>query len=102
MKEPITCTQIIRNELSYDWKNNIWIRFDEEERYRIFNLFKGFVAKTARGKRRQRILNAYPSQVKYYGILRRLVYNQNKDRVEYICGQDWNTEMGVLRDAFDR
>lgn len=78
-----------------------WNDLDNDTCYEIFNLCKEYVAKTARGKRRNRILNTVMSQVKSCGILGRLYYDFERERVEYCCGQEWYSEMGILRDCFD-
>lgn len=78
-----------------------WKDLDEDTRDEVFNLCKEFVAKTARGDRRRRILGAWKSQVKPCGILGRLWYDFRSEKVEYCCGQEWNSEMAILRDCFD-
>ena len=71
-------------------------------RYELFKLFREYVADTAKGKRKQRILNASMDYVESCGILNRLYYSFERERVEYCCGQEWHSEMAVLRDCFDR
>lgn len=78
-----------------------WKDLDEDTCDEVFELCKEFVAKTARGNRRQRILNAWKSKVKPCGILERLWYDLERKEIDYCCGQDWYTEMAVLRDQFD-
>lgn len=68
---------------------------------RIFEAFKNFVADTSRGKRRERILRTSISDIRPHGIFDRLIYHYEDDKVEYICGQEWYSEMRVLRDCFD-
>lgn len=91
------------NALSGRYVTNdyVWKELDEETCDELFELCKRFVAKTARGDRRTRIFHAWKSYVRQCGILDRLVYNFERERVEYICGQEWNSEMTVLRDCFD-
>ena len=79
-----------------------WKDLDDDTCHEVFDLCKEYVAKTARGNRRTRILNAWKSQVKSCGILGRLVYNFERERVEYCCGQEWYSEMAILRDCFDK
>ena len=78
-----------------------WKDLDEDTCDELFDLCKEFVAKTARGNRRRRILGTWKSQVKTRGILGRLWYDFESEKVEYCCGQEWNSEMAVLRDCFD-
>lgn len=85
----------------YITKDNTWKDLDEDTCYEVFDLCRKFVAKTARGNRKTRILNVWKMHVQSCGILDRLVYNFERERVEYICGQEWNSEMAVLRDCFD-
>ena len=64
-----------------------WKELDDDTCHEIFDLCKEYVAKTARGNRRTRILNAWKSQVKSCGILGRLVYNferENKFEIIYL------------------
>lgn len=82
--------------------NNKWVKMDTETAQELFELCKEYVAKTARGKRRERISGKTIGSVARYGIFNRLVYNYDRQRVEYICGQDWDSEMATLRDCFDK
>ena len=100
-KKYVEATQIIRDEKEFDYDKMEWIPFDEEFREKAFDAFKSFVASTARGNRRRRILNASYYNVNDWGILRRLWYYPETDKVDYCCGQEWYSEMAVLRDAFD-
>ena len=94
----------LSNALSGDYvdANNKWTKMDRETAQELFELCKDFVAKTARGRRRERINGKTIDSVARYGIFRRLVYNYDRQRVEYICGQDWDSEMAILRDCFDK
>ena len=96
-----TALNIIRNQKTYNRETCAWEPFDEEERERAFQDLKGFVSATARGKRRERIFYGYMYNVKEWGILGRLWWYPDTGKVEYCCGQEWNSEMAVLRDAFD-
>lgn len=100
-KNFITATRIIRNEYKYDEEKHEWIGFPKEMRDKAFTELKRFVAATARGDRRKRILDTSYYNVSDWGILRRLWYYPKTGEVQYCCGQDWNSEMSVLRDAFD-
>lgn len=93
----------LNNVLSgnYITTNHEWKKLNDNVRSELFELFREFVAKTARGSRRARIYNASSCYLKNYGIFNRLVYNFERERVEYICGQDWDSEMATLRDCFD-
>ena len=93
----------LNNVLSgnYITTNHEWKKLNDNVRSELFDLFKEFVAKTARGNRRARIYNASSAYVKNCGIFNRLIYNFERERVEYICGQDWDSEMATLRDCFD-
>lgn len=82
--------------------NDKWTKMDRETTHELFELCKEYVAKTARGKRRERISGKTLDSVARYGIFNRLVYNYDRQRVEYICGQDWDSEMATLRDCFDK
>lgn len=82
--------------------NNKWTKMDRETAQELFELCKEYVAKTARGKRRERISGKTLDNMARYGIFNRLVYNYDRQRVEYICGQDWDSEMATLRDCFDK
>ena len=101
MKDFVTATEIIRDEKEYDTEKNVWIPFDKDFRKKAFNAFKNFVACTARGERRRRIYDGETYNVKDWGILGRLSYYPDTDKVEYCCGQEWYSEMAILRDAFD-
>ena len=101
MANYITALSIIRDEREFDMDKGEWIAYDPELRDKAFDAFKNFVACTARGDRRRRIWDTEYYCVKDWGILRRLWYYPETDKVEYCCGQEWNSEMAVLRDAFD-
>lgn len=81
--------------------NDGWKDLDDDTCNEVFDLCKEFVAKTARGNRRKRILNTFKSQVEPCGILNRLCYDFQLERIDYCCGQDWYSEMAILRDQFD-
>lgn len=66
-----------------------------------FEAIKQFVAGTARGDRRRRIFGACSFSIQRCSILNRLWYYPETGKVEYCCGQEWNSEMAVLRDVFD-
>lgn len=85
----------------YVTTENKWVELDDETAHELFDLCKNFVAATARGNRRSCIFNAWFSQVKPCGILNRLVYDFERERIEYIAGQDDVSEMAILRDVFD-
>lgn len=97
----VEATNIIRNEKEYDYEKHEWIPFEDTERETAFAAIKSFVAATARGDRRHRIMEARPYNVNDWGILRRLWYYPETGKVQYVCGQEWNSEMAILRDAFD-
>lgn len=80
----------------YEWKN-----LKEDVAEELFVKFRTFVASTARGNRRQRIFRTEKWMLRDYGIFNRLIYNFERGRVEYICGQEWYSEMATLRDCFD-
>ena len=101
MRDYIDAIAVIRNEKSFDNDRFEYIPFDPEERRRIFEAFKSFVAATARGDRRRRIMDASYYNVNDWGILRRLWYYPETAEVRYVCGQEWYSEMAILRDAFD-
>lgn len=101
MRNYVTAIQVINNEKEFDTNTFEYIPFDSEEREKAFEDLKSFVAATARGNRRRRILDAGFYNVKRWGILRRLWWYPETGKVEYCCGQEWNSEMAVLRDAFD-
>lgn len=101
MKNYIEATRIIRDEKEFDYTKGEWIPFPAKERAEAFSALKNFVAATARGDRRIRIMNTSTYNVNDWGILRRLWYHPDTGKVEYCCGQEWNSEMAVLRDAFD-
>lgn len=101
MENYIEALRIIMNEKEYDYETHEWKPFPRDERQRAFTALASFVASTARGDRRRRILQATPYGVPDWGILRRLWYYPETGKVRYVCGQDWNTEMAILRDAFD-
>lgn len=98
--EQLSCKNILDGR--YIDKANGWTDIDDDDfRYEMFKLFRKFVADTARGNRRQRILNVGMNYVESCGILNRLYYSFERERVEYCCGQEWNSEMAILRDCFD-
>ena len=94
-----TAKQIIRNEKKNE--NGEWTTFPKDEREKAFDAIKSFVASTARGNRRQRIMSTEMYLVHDCGILSRLWYYPETQDVYYCCGQEWNSEMAVLRDVFD-
>ena len=79
-----------------------WKDIDEDTCYELFKLCREFVASTSRGKRKTRILNVNMKSVQSCGILNRLHYDFENKRIEYIAGQDYVSEMAILRDCFDR
>lgn len=101
MKDYIEATSIVRNEMEFDYEKGEWIPFPDNVRETAFKALKLFVAGTARGDRRKRIMEARPYNVSDWGILRRLWYYPKTGKVEYCCGQEWYSEMAILRDAFD-
>ena len=99
--EQLSCKNVLDGR--YISKNDGWKDMeDEDDRYELFKLFREYVADTARGKRKQRILNASMNYVEACGILNRLYYSFERERVEYCCGQEWHSEMAILRDCFDK
>ena len=92
---------IIDDYAGFNPENFEPISFDPKERQTIFEKFRLYVASKARGKRRQRILSTPISGVNRCGILRRLTYDTETDFVDYCCGQEWYSEMAILRNAFD-
>ena len=94
MKEFYDAYQILVNECK-------WIDLDESEIDKALREFASFVAATARGNRRRRIMDCKIYNVKHWGILRRLWYYPKTGKVEYCCGQDWDSEMATLRSCFD-
>lgn len=99
--EQLSCKNVLDGR--YISKNDGWKDMeDEDARYELFKLFREYVADTARVKRKQRILNASMNYVESCGILNRLYYSFERERVEYCCGQEWHSEMEILRDCFDR
>ena len=78
-----------------------FLNLDEDTSYEVFCLCREFVAKTARGNRRTRIMNKGKNYVEPCGILRRLAYNFKRGEIEYTAGQDYNEEMKTLRGIFD-
>ena len=101
MSDFIKATAIIRNEMEFSYEKQEWIPFPDNVRESAFYALKSFVAGTARGNRRRRIMQSEPYNVDDWGILNRLWYYPETDKVEYCCGQEWNSEMAILRDAFD-
>ena len=97
--EQLSCKNVLDGR--YVSKVDGWKDIDDDTRYELFKLFREYVANTARGRRRQRILNASMNYVESSGILNRLYYSFERERVEYCCGQEWNLEMAILRDCFD-
>lgn len=82
---------IINNDTSADWQ-------------KMYNLALDLVAKSARGQRKIRILNAVPSSIKNCEILDRLKVEDIEGITfisYYIAGQDYHREMSILRDIFD-
>lgn len=93
MKKFISLNNILDSYYSEDFD-----AFTVEDAY-IFCKMRRFVASTARGNRRQRIMNAHVNEIEQCSILDRLVWD---GEVKYIVGQDGIREMGILRDIFDR
>ena len=63
--------------------------------------FRSFVAATARGKRRERIMLKPWYALERCGIFERLRINRETLEVEYTAGQDYVAEIATLRDCFD-
>ena len=104
MRKPNNARQISLNNVlsgSYITTNHEWKKLNEKVADELFVLFREYVAKTARGNRRRRIYQTEKWHLHNYGIFQRLVYNFERQRVEYICGQEWYSEMATLRDCFD-
>lgn len=101
MSEYLTANQILSGISGYNWETNETLYIDDSIRETAFAALKEFVASTARGDRRRRILDSGFYNVPHWGILNRLWYYPDTKKVEYCCGQEWNSEMAVLRDAFD-
>lgn len=97
----ISLYKIIRNEEYDAEKMEIVEMFDRETRQKLYDEIKAWVAGTARGNRRYRIWNTSIGAVKLWGILDRLTIDTETLKVDYCCGQEWNSEMAILRDAFD-
>lgn len=93
--------KVLDDYKEWDAEKMEWMPFDISEREAIYEKFRDYVAATARGHRRERIMWTPISGVKRWGILDRLTYDTETDRVEYCCGQEWYSEMATLRDAFD-
>lgn len=72
----------------------------EAGNYEALKAIRAYVAGTGRGRRRERIFygGVTPGTC---GILSRLWYYPETGKVFYCAGQDWNAEMGVIRDLFD-
>ena len=94
----LTANEILNGEYYSNWE---CFRVPENVQSVGFEAIKQFVAGTARGDRRRRILGVYSLSVQRCGILNRLWYYPKTGEVEYCCGQEWNSEMAVLRDIFD-
>ena len=94
----ITCSDALNGRYN---GNDSWKDLDSDTCNEVFELCKEFVAKTARGNRRERILNSSMDKIKNCGILGRLVYNFKHNEIEYIAGQDYIEEMKVIRGIFD-
>lgn len=101
MKNYFTTLELLRDEKEFNTETYEWEHFTDDERETALDALKRFVATTGRGDRRRRIMDAEWYNVKEWGILRRLWYYPETEKVEYCCGQEWNSEMAILRDAFD-
>ena len=89
-------------KILYDWRYETPLTEEESElRKWYYNKFRNFVAATARGKRRERILQKPWYVLNICGIFDRLRINRTTEQVEYTAGQDYISEMGILRDCFD-
>lgn len=97
----VTAYDVLINQTKYDWEKGEHIEYPEEFITAALNAFKSYVAATARGDRRNRIFNAKLYNVKHWGILQRLWWYPETDKVEYCCGQEWYSEHATLRDCFD-
>lgn len=67
----------------------------------LFTEIKKWVAGTARGKRKERILRCPMSGVELKGILSRLYIDTETLDVYYIAGQYYPEELATIRDLFD-
>lgn len=101
MRDYYKATEIIRNEMEFDRDKGEWVPFPDNVRETAFKALKLFVAGTARGYRRKRIMQSSYYNVNDWGILSRLWYYPKTGKVEYCCGQEWYSEMAILRNAFD-
>ena len=83
------------------WKFVTCNRAIMENDVKLLSKFRQFVADTTRGKRRKRILKS-DKAIPTCGILNRLIYDPDKDTVDYIVGQYQPAEYEVLRCLFEK
>lgn len=95
----------MKNINAYGIINNRYDDMSFEEKMKFFFAFKEYVSKSARGKRKARILRSSIADIpknKWFGYLGRLEFDSSSNKVYYCCGQDWHSEMAMLRNIFDR
>lgn len=97
----ISLYNIIRNEQYDPITETIVPLIDPETRFNLFSECAAWVARTARGKRRERIYFKGIGEVENCGIFNRLLIDTETKEVKYQAGQEWYSEMAILRDCFD-
>ena len=100
-KNYVTAYDVLINQGKYDWEAREMKYYDDDFIEKALEAFRNYVAATARGNRRYRIWTCGIYSVKHWGILQRLWWYPDTDKVEYCCGQEWYSEHAVLRDCFD-
>lgn len=95
MENTIRLYDLFDNDYSYKG-------ITEDQATEAFDAFKTYVADTTRGKRKDRIMWCQMDRMgRDFGVCSRLYYHFDTKKVEYICGQEWHSEMARLRDVFD-
>lgn len=80
------------------------INNSNEENTTAWKAMVDYVAGTARGARRDRIMKCKPGDIptgRYFGYLERLKYDPVENKAYYIVGQDGTAEHRAIRAIFD-
>lgn len=80
-------------------KDHEVVTMDHETRYELSKKFKEFLLSTCRkgSKPYYNILYTPMLEREIFGIYERLVYNIERDKVEYIAGQDYPGEIRYIK-----
>lgn len=98
MKRDISLYNVLDGRM-YDGE---WKDMSEEAREKYFDLFKQFLLDCCRSSSKIATKIAYTNRWEVENCRRfeRLIYNQDRGRVEYVAGQDYPSEIRTLKELF--